>query len=370
MKNTQPTFIIISPGFAKDETDSTCLPAQQAFVKALSKDYPEIKIIILALEYPFQRSTYQWKGNTVMSFNTWKKNKLEKISTWLSVWRTLNKLKQEYNIIGILSFWCTYCALIGRYFSKRHHLIYHCWILGQDAKKENKYIRWIKPRPNELIALSDFIAAEFYKNHHVLPGNIIPLGINPSSFLKQQHNHDIDVLGVGSLIPLKNYETFIIIIDELKKIFPDIKAVLCGKGPEEQQLKKMIAGLELESNISLTGERPYDEILKMMQRTKIFLHPSSYEGFGVVCIEALYAGAHVISFCNPMNEEIAHWHIVKTENEMLNKAIGLLQSNDTAYTPVMPFLMDDCAEKIIRLYGYKKDAILNPATVAHVSQYE
>ena len=55
-----------------------------------------------------------------------------------------------------------------------------------------------------------------------------------------------------------------------------------------------------------------------MQRTKIFLHTSSYEGFSGACLEALYAGAHVISFCEPMKQKIDHWHIVKDEKEMLD----------------------------------------------------
>ena len=40
MKHDQKTLIILSPGFAKDEADTTCLPAQQVFIKALNKNFP------------------------------------------------------------------------------------------------------------------------------------------------------------------------------------------------------------------------------------------------------------------------------------------------------------------------------------------
>ena len=80
-----------------------------------------------------------------------------------------------------------------------------------------------------------------------------------------------------------------------------VKAVLIGEGPERMKLQSLITALGLQSNISLTGELSHPEVLQWMQRTKIFLHPSSYEGFGVVCIEALHAGAHVISFVKPMD---------------------------------------------------------------------
>ena len=70
MKDTRPTFIIISPGFAVDEKDSTCLPLQQNLIKAINKNFPSIKIIIVALQYPFIPSEYEWNGNKVISFGS------------------------------------------------------------------------------------------------------------------------------------------------------------------------------------------------------------------------------------------------------------------------------------------------------------
>jgi glycosyltransferase involved in cell wall biosynthesis len=228
-------------------------------------------------------------------------------------------------------------------------------------------VQWIKPKPKELIALSDFVAMTFYKNHQVLPSHIIPYGIDPGLFSEEDYIRDIDILGAGSLIPLKQYELFITAISELAKKFPTIKTMLCGKGPEEQKLKQLILKLGLENNISLIGEMPHTEVLELMQRAKIFLHPSSYEGFGVVCIEALYAGAHVISFCKPMNEDILHWHIVKNENELLQETTRLLQSDHVDHRSVLPYSIDDCSKKIMQLFGYKIPAILKPVTIAHIN---
>jgi hypothetical protein len=93
-----------------------------------------------------------------------------------------------------------------------------------------------------------------------------------------------------------------------------------------------------------------------MQRAKIFLHTSNYEGFSTVCLEALYAGCDVISFVRPMHDDIDHWHIVNTEEEMVKKAIELLVS-ETDNTPVLPYVMDDSAKAIMRLFNYKEAAI-------------
>jgi glycosyltransferase involved in cell wall biosynthesis len=367
MKDKQLTFIIISPGFAIDEKDSTCLPLQQNLIKAINRNFPGIKIIILALRYPSIQSEYDWYGNKVITFGRRNKGKISTFFLWRKVWLCLKKLNKENNIKGLLSFWMGECALLGNRFGKRYDINHYCWVLGQDAKKENKHAWRMQSNQQELVALSDFIVEELYKNHSIIPGHIIPPGIDAAEFSKKIVERDIDVMGAGSLISLKQYELFINIVFRLKEIFPGIKATLCGKGPEEENLKNLISFFKLEDTISLAGERPHAEVMEMMQRTKVFIHPSSYEGFGVVCIEALYAGAQVISFCKPMNEEIQRWHIVKEENEMLQKAIELLHKADIDNMPVMIFSMDDCAKKMMHLFGYNKASFLKSS--AHASNY-
>ena len=55
--------------------------------------------------------------------------------------------------------------------------------------------------------------------------------------------------------------------------------MLIGNGPEKNKLKNLITQLGLQSNLILTGELPYHEVIERLQRAKVFLHPSSYEGF-------------------------------------------------------------------------------------------
>jgi glycosyltransferase involved in cell wall biosynthesis len=91
-----------------------------------------------------------------------------------------------------------------------------------------------------------------------------------------------------------------------------------------------------------------------MQRSKIFLHPSSYEGFSGVCQEALYAGAHVISFCKAMNHEIEHWHIVKDKEEMTEKAGMILRSGSAGFDPVLTYDINDSVNAVMNLFGYNE----------------
>lgn len=126
--------------------------------------------------------------------------------------------------------------------------------------------------------------------------------------------------------------------------------MLIGGGPEKEKLQGLIAARGLAANITLTGELPHAEVLELMQRTKVFLHTSSYEGFGVVFLEALAAGCQVISFCKPMKQEIEQWHIVNSKEEMKQKALEVLQENHTFHNPLFPFLITDTANAVADLF--------------------
>ncbi|HEY6978598.1 MAG TPA: hypothetical protein VH396_20010, partial [Chitinophagaceae bacterium] len=188
------TLIILSPGFAANEEDTTCLPPQQVFVRAMNKNFPSLQIIILAFQYPRVNKQYKWFGNDIISFNGADKRKLSRVLLWIRVNRVLKKLNKQNNITGLLSFWCTECALVGRRFSEKHNLKLACWILGQDAKKNNIYVRLIKPAPHELIALSDFLTGEFFKNHKIKPAYVIPIGVDETMFRRPEQPRTIDIM--------------------------------------------------------------------------------------------------------------------------------------------------------------------------------
>lgn len=256
------------------------------------------------------------------------KGGLHRLLLWHKIRKQLKKLAAENLIVRVISFWCGETAFLGKRFADNQYVPWYCWILGQDAKKENHYVKRINPSTDELLALSDFIADEFERNHGIRPANYLLPGIEDPQPDKPLPKKDIDIVAVGSLIPLKQYDLFIAIIAEIKKIADNIKVVIAGDGPEKNTLQEMIREKELEENITLAGELPHHEVLFLMERSRLFLHTANYEGFGVVCIEALHAGCQVISFTRPMKTAIPNWHIVTDKTEMINKAINILQTGN------------------------------------------
>jgi glycosyltransferase involved in cell wall biosynthesis len=348
------TLVVLIPAFPANEQEKNWLPTQQLFLVWVKKMFPGIQIIVLSLIYPDRISEYEWEGLKVLSFDGMRYRKLKQPLLWRRIWKQLSKINNTQAITGILSFWCGECALIGRYFSRLHSIAHRIVICGQDAREKNKLVRFIRPAANELIAISDFLADEFYRNHHIMPAHIIPNGIDTSLFSTDRSTRDIDVIGVGSLSRLKQYDLFIEIIAGLKKEMPDIRAVLCGDGEDVDRIKKMREDYFLENIVDMPGLLVPSKAIRMMQRAKIFLHPSSYEGFSMACLEALYAGAHVISFTKPMHHDIQNWHIVKTKEEMQQKALELLKDPDIVYEPVMLYSMNDTVKKIMGLFEFSE----------------
>jgi glycosyltransferase involved in cell wall biosynthesis len=352
MKNSKAkTLIILTPGFPADENDSTCLTHMQTFVRSLKQTNPTLQIVILALRYPFFSKSYMWHDVRVISFGGKFNGKWYRFLTNFSVWQALRTLNKEVEIVGLLSFWLNVCALHGAIFSKLYQLKHYCWLLGQDAKIGNKYVKLIRPSGAELIAVSDFISREFEKNYAIKPKHIIPIGIDDSLFSNTELARCIDVLGVGSLIPLKQYHLFLEVIKHLVLNFPNLKAVLCGDGIEMKMLRGKINDLKLGDNVSLVGEMPNKEILSLMQQTKVFLHTSNYEGFGAVNLEALCAGAKVVSFVKPMQSTIKNWYTVNDLPEMADKVKEILADESVIYEKVMPYTASANSKEFLALFG-------------------
>jgi glycosyltransferase involved in cell wall biosynthesis len=348
MRSKQKVFVILSPGFAGSESDTTCLPMQQAFVRTMAEAYPEVAVLVLSFHYPFIERTYNWFGVSVTSFNGNNKGGIRGLLLRRLVVRTLERIHGEKEIVGLLSFWLGECASVAQDFAERKGLRHCCWLMGQDAKPGNKYAARLSRRADDLIALSDFLQKEFERNYGVKPGRVIYPGVEKRAGANV--NRYIDLLAVGSLIPLKHFDIFLEVVALVKKRMPAVRAVLVGDGPEHQKLEELARALGLANNVDFVVSISHGEVLKTMQRARILIHPSCYEGFSGVCQEALSCGSHVISFCRAMNTDINQWHLVDTKEEMMETALAILCDPATCYEPVEFQAMTCTAQQIMSCY--------------------
>src|ERR1700753_4396885 len=118
MNKDRPALVILSPGLPENDTDPTGLPLQQDLVRLLRQARPSLGVIVISFQYPYINRLYEWNGVPVIPLDGRGRKKFYRLWTWIRAWRTLKRLKEQYHIIGLFSFWCTETALIGKWFGR------------------------------------------------------------------------------------------------------------------------------------------------------------------------------------------------------------------------------------------------------------
>lgn len=339
-------LLIVTPGFPKDKDDTSCLPAVQQFILCYKKLHPEITFTIISLHYPFDQKHYCWNGMEVYSLRGQNKNGIRRGGTILRAIRKGLSVNRTNNIDAVLAFWLTDAALAAKYISRSIHAPILIWMHGQDAKAGNKYVSYVHPAPDDLAAISDHQNEVFKKAHGFKAGHIIYNGVNKNIFPALNFdNRDIDLLSVGSLIPLKRQHMFIELVQQLKATDKNIKAVVAGEGILQGELTRQIKEAGLDDNITLTGGINHEAVLKLMNRAKILVHTSEYEGHSTVMLEALYSGCYVLSFLPIAGRETENFILCKDTEDMLQQCKIILSKHQVARR-VLVSDMEDRAEQM------------------------
>ena len=97
---------------------------------------------------------------------------------------------------------------------------------------------------------------------------------------------DFVLLSVGELNKNKNHEVIIRTLAKLKN--PEIKYIICGKGPLKDYLEKLAVQLGVREQLILLGFRT--DIIEIYKIADIFVFPSRREGLSVALMEAMSCG--------------------------------------------------------------------------------
>ncbi len=346
----KPALILLTPGFPKDEEDTACLPAFQQFALSVKAGFPHYQLIILSFQYPFEKRRYQWNGIEVIALGGKNRSKVYRLFTWMAARSVLQQLYRAHRVLGLISLWMTECAFVADRFAKPRLLKHLIWIIGQDAKAGNSYVQRTRPEASQLIAMSDFLKTEFYKNYGISPRHVMENGIRTNAFPSlNTGERPVDIFGAGSLIPLKNYHLFIELIAELKQAYPHIRAQIAGGGEEQERLQGLIKALGLEHNVTLLGPKSHSETLALMNQSKVFLHTSHYEGNSTVLMEALYSGCRVISTCALSQRETENLFVSADRIKLKQELISVLQHTHYSVHRVVFNTMDDTARRMVTL---------------------
>ncbi|HXC06553.1 MAG TPA: glycosyltransferase, partial [Bacteroidia bacterium] len=243
-------IVLLSPGFARDEEDSTCLPFLQDYSLAFHRLHPEVDLNIVTLQYPFDRAAYFWKGVPVYSAQGRNNRFPFRFGTWYKVWKQLNKLHRAKKINVLHTFWLTEATLIGKLFCRLKGIKLVAYSIGQDTLPQNKYLKLLGLRKDEIITMSQRLRDNL-SGLGIPSGKIIPLGIELLKFSTQKGDRTLDLIGIGALTELKNYSLFIDLVAALRETHPAIRTEIIGEGPQESLLRQQILNLGLSGQITL-----------------------------------------------------------------------------------------------------------------------
>ena len=348
--------LFITPGFAQNEQDSTCIPPLQCFARGLAAQ--GIELTIIALEYPFHTREYLWHGIRVLPCGG--KNKW--INKPATIYKSIEYAKNEHWIKPfdmVHSFWFGLPYLIGQQLSKLLNIGHICTFMGQDVNIGfYKAALHFWRQKGTLVALSNFQQKKLWASSGILAPNIIPWGLNSVDFpsqLSDPGSRPIDIIGVGALVPVKNWHLWLQVIALMVKDHPNLCAELIGDGPERASLEAKVREMGLQEIVVLKGSMPREAVLGRMAKAKILLHTADFEGFGYVLVEAAHLGCKVVSTpvgCAP------EWASCAEQAQDL-AALAHQQLQNPLKKPVHVPLMADTVRQYLDLYANSAHFMIN-----------
>ena len=140
--------------------------------------------------------------------------------------------------------------------------------------------------------MDEYIFGEKFKGKTVVVGN--PVNV---SEIRTKVNGDLvkkyDLVFCGRMTKQKDPLLFVELVEKLKKKFPGIKTVMLGDGEMKGEVKDRIVEKDLQNNIEMLGF--VEDPIQYMAESKALVMTSSWEGFGLVAVEAMAVGTPVVA---------------------------------------------------------------------------
>ncbi len=151
----------------------------------------------------------------------------------------------------------------------------------------------------------------------------------PADLSNIPHSEEkFDILFCGRLIKDKHVD---MLIRAVKTIDPAPTCAIIGEGPEKKRLETLVKKYSLEKKIKFLGFlNAHKEVLSYMKSSKLFVSPSTREGFGIAVSEASACGVPAIVIDGDYNaakdliEDGVNGYVCENDEKMLSEKITLV----------------------------------------------
>ena len=187
---------------------------------------------------------------------------------------------------------------------------------------------------------------------------IIPMGVDPARFeepcfldRKKEYLTNHLILCIGRLIDWKGMVFLIEAIPEILRHYPDTRLLIVGAGPEQENLLKKTADLNLENAVRFLRSVHNEDLTSFYHSADVFVLPSinkggRTEGLGVVLLEAMAAGCPVIG------SNVGGIPDIITDGE--NGFLVPEQRPDILAKKIVQLMSDETMSERFRENGYKR----------------
>lgn len=209
---------------------------------------------------------------------------------------------------------------------------------NDDPFRRNPVVRavesWLARRTDTIIAISSRVRDVILADGRIEPSKVvvIPYGYAPGAptsptRVRESLGVDSDaplVIAVGRLVPQKGHDVLIRAFEAVSRNVPRAQLVIVGEGPSRAELERLAGSLGIGEVVHLVGQR--DDALEFLRAATLVVHPSRWEGFGIVLLEAMsFAKPIVASAVSAIPEIIEHGRsgllVPPDDPEMLGSAI-------------------------------------------------
>lgn len=162
--------------------------------------------------------------------------------------------------------------------------------------------RWLARRVNRTIAISEALRQFILVTTQQPPQSITTVRYGYDSALDEpgdarstaRNDGDRDaILAVGRLVEQKGHDVLIRAFKQVARTVENARLVIVGEGEQRQRLEALIRDLDLGDRVTLEGHSR--NVRAFMQNAVVFVHPSRWEGFGLVLLEAMAAGLPIVA---------------------------------------------------------------------------
>ena len=187
-------------------------------------------------------------------------------------------------------------------------------------------------------------------------------GPKPHFLLKRYGlRHDqpviLTVARLASAEQYKGYDQVLRALPAVKRVLPDVRYVLGGRGSDRSRVLQLISELGVTDSVILAGYIPDYELSSFYNLCDVFAMPSKGEGFGIVFLEALACGKPVIagnkdgSVDAVLNGELGVLVDPESVDEIAKALAGVISKTHPLQILQRP---QDLRRGVIDAYGYAR----------------